>query len=488
MIPKYRYQWYQQLFENIETIHAEARQAVSEIGLEAVQGRVGLYPGSSTCPGPMPGYVLDAIIEANRVPVYPMKKAEDRLREVIKDLFGDRYEGVATNTCESGLRLAYETLFAPPTMRKGEAYRGRFITLYGEDSEFIASYGRPFPPKYKGLFIDRSVSAGEFAVEGKSLTNLDAIMVRPAGARYEGHGIKFSTVPLLTQVDHEKTFEKVAKVAEKHSSDLVGFTTVSYDSPGYGANETDESGVPKLMKMMGNLARELDVPFIVDTAASVPGLSSSPRDMGASVMLWSTDKPVRAPISGLMVGEEEVMLSIRKSFGLGGERFGGVSSHGKALFSLADPGRDAVVGLTTILELIRDDPEKVTRPIDEMGVIVVEEFANFEYQRFLSDMVITTSHGFGGIEINYEQTWKDDEFGIPIFTLEDMFADTNPIMSALGEMGIYPATIYSGNMILAPGLGTLDQDGVLMEEPTRLAVRALVRATEIVCKVAGLEP
>jgi hypothetical protein len=69
-----------------------------------------------------------------------------------------------------------------------------------------------------------------------------------------------------------------------------------------------------------------------------------------------------------------------------------------------------------------------------------------------------------------------------------MFTNTNPIMSALGEMGIYPATIYSGNMILAPGLGTLDQDGVLMEEPTRLAVRALVRATEIVCKAAGLEP
>ncbi len=488
MTAKYRYQWYQQIFDKIPEIHAEALEMAEEIGLKEVRGRVGLYPGSSTCPGPMPDYVLDVVIGSNKIPVFPMRRAEDRFREVVKDIFGDEYDGVVTNTCEAGLRLAYETLFAPPTMRKGEAYRGRFITPYGEDHEYIASYGRPFPPKYKGLFIDRSASAGEFGVEGKSLPNLDSIIVRLAGARYEGHGIKFGTVPLLTRLEHRKSFERIVRIAETHASRLVGFTAVSYDTPGYGANETDELEVPLLMSMIGEFAKSLDLPFIVDSAGAVPGLCSSPKDMGASVMLWSTDKPIRAPISGLMVGEEEVMLTVRKAFGLGGERYGETSSHGKALFSLADPGRDAVVGLTAILEIIRDDPERIKRPIDDMHQIVSEEFGHFEYQRFLEDMIITKSYGFGGIEINYEQTWKDGEFGIPIFTLEDMFTNTNPIMSALGHVGIYPATIYSGNMILAPGLGTLDENGELMEEPTRLAVRALVRSTEIVCKAAGLQP
>lgn len=59
-------------------------------------------------------------------------------------------------------------------------------------------------------------------------------------------------------------------------------------------------------------------------------------------------------------------------------------------------------------------------------------------------------------------------------------------MAALFKMEISPARIYNGNMVIAPGLGTLDEDGELKEEPASLAVIALVRATEIVCKHAGL--
>jgi hypothetical protein len=58
-------------------------------------------------------------------------------------------------------------------------------------------------------------------------------------------------------------------------------------------------------------------------------------------------------------------------------------------------------------------------------------------------------------------------------------------MAAIFEMGITHARINSGNMIITPGLGTLDEDGEL-EEPARLAVKDIVRTTEIVCKHAGL--
>jgi len=122
------------------------------------------------------------------------------------------------------------------------------------------------------------------------------------------------------------------------------------------------------------------------------------------------------------------MIPVRKAMGMAGERYGELSSHGKARFSMADPGRDAVVGLTAVMKVLRDDLERIKQPIDQMHAIIEEEFEGFVYRRFLEDMTITKSYAFSGTEINYENTWKDGEFGIPNFTLEDMFANTNPIM------------------------------------------------------------
>ena len=80
MVAKYRYQWYQEIYDNIPKIHAEARKTASKLGLDKLKDKIGLYPGSSTCPGPLPNYVLDAIIKANQVPVLPLRKVEDELR------------------------------------------------------------------------------------------------------------------------------------------------------------------------------------------------------------------------------------------------------------------------------------------------------------------------------------------------------------------------------------------------------------------------
>jgi len=92
----------------------------------------------------------------------------------------------------------------------------------------------------------------------------------------------------------------------------------------------------------------------------------------------------------------------------------------------------------------------------------------------------------GGTELNYSGTWEGDGFGIPLFTLEDLYADTNPICLATQAMGIEPATIYAGNMLLNPGLGLLDDEGGLIPERAELAALALVKSIEIVCAHAGL--
>ena len=121
-----------------------------------------------------------------------------------------------------------------------------------------------------------------------------------------------------------------------------------------------------------------------------------------------------------------------------------------------------------------------------MHKIVEEEFETFGTAALREKLIIYKSYAYGGTEINYEQTWDDGGFGIPLFSGEDMFTNTNPIMSALDEMGLLPSTIYSGNIWVTPGLGTLDEDGELIEDRARLAVKALVAALDIVCRYAGV--
>ena len=136
--------------------------------------------------------------------------------------------------------------------------------------------------------------------------------------------------------------------------------------------------------------------------------------------------------------------------------------------------------------MLRDAPHIVTDPIDRFHEIIVEEFESLEPGRLRDKLIFYKSYHLGGTELNYEQTWEDGEFGIPIFTLEDLWANTNPIVSAQEAMGVEPATIYGSKMFLGPGLGTLDEDGNLIEEYAVLGAKTLVKAVEIVCKYAGL--
>ena len=484
---KYRYQWYQNIYENTSKIHEDARKYGEELGIRNLNADVGLYAGSSSRPGNMPNYVLDEIVAANRSGRTPtLREVADKVREVVKDVYGDEYDAAVANTCEAALRICFETLCAPPALRRGDAYRSRFLMLYGEDYEWMGGYGRAFPPRYKNLLVDRTVAAGELGVEGKSLANLDALYVRFAGAKYSAHGIRFNPTSLLTQINVEKTIENVKKTASRHAHLLSGVACLGYDTPSYGYTQRDENGAPTLKRLLGEVAQEYDVPFIIDNASSLPIIGMDPRHIGADIMTYSMDKAGRSPSCGLIIGRDEVINPIRKGMGLGGQRYGEVSSHGKAVFTFSDPGRDTVIGLLAYLKVLRDRPHIVKDPIDKFHDIIVEEFKSLNPSRFRDKLIFTKTYHLGGTELNYEQTWEDGEFGIPIFTLEDLWANTNLIVSAQVEMGVEPATIYSGKMFLGPGLGTLDEDGNLIEEYAVLAAKTLVKAVEIVCTHAGL--
>jgi hypothetical protein len=488
MKPLYRYQWYQKIYENIPAIHKEAQKYGDKLGTTKLKRDIGSYPGSSSRPGNLPNYVLDEIVKANRGDkTYRVRAIEDQLREVIKDVYGDGYDAAAANTCEAALRITLETLCAPPSMRHGDIYRARMLMPYGEDYEWIGGYGRAFPPKYKNLLVDRTISGGELGIENKSLANLETLYVRMAGARYEPHGIRYNPTSLLTRVDVDATIENVRKAAERHAAMLAGIAAVGYDTPSYGHGEMDENGAPLLLKKLAEVAREYDAPYIVDTGGSIPIVGMDPRAIDCDIITYSMDKPGRAPASGLIIGKEEIINPIRKGMGLGGQRYGELASHGKAVFTYSDPGRDTLVGLVAYLKVLRDQPHLVTDPIDRFHEIIVEEFKALKPARFRDKLIFTKTYQLGGTELNYERTWNDGSFGIPIFNLEDLWANTNPIVSAQEQMGVEPATIYSGKMFLGPGMGTLDEDGRLIEEYAVLSARTLVRAVEIVCRHAGLE-
>ncbi len=481
-----KYQWYQKIYEKTADIVREAREFGEKLGLGKLKDDIGMYAGSSSRPGNLPKYVLDEIIKANTTgKVVPLRNLEDQLRDVVKSVYGDEYDAVAANTCEACIRIALSTLFQPPTMRLGDAYRSRVIMPYAEDIEWVGGYGRFFPPKYKNLLVDRTVAAGELGVEGKSLFNLDIVLVKLAGATYDCHGVRWNPTPLLTQVDAGKSLDRLARTAERQARDLAGFAAVGYDTPSYGHGELDENGTPVFLKGMASLAEEYDVPFMVDVGSSIPFVGADPRKMGCDVITYSMDKAGRAPCSGLMIGREEAMSQIRKGMGLGGQRFGELSSHGKAVYTFADPGRDTVAGLVAYLRTLRDHSRLVTDPIDRYHEILVEEFEAVEPEWVREKLLFVKTYQLGGTEINYERTW-DDRQGMPIYTLEDLWADTNPVVLAQLAMGVEPATIYAGKMFIGPGLGTLDNDGNLIEEYARLSAKSLVAAVNIVNKYAGL--
>lgn len=482
-----KYQWYQKIYEKTPEIHAEAKAFAKKIGLVKVKDDIGMYAGSSSRPGNLPSYVLDEIVKSNQSGKTPgCRSIEDELRDVVKSVYGDEYDAVAANTCESCLRIATSTLFQPPTMRLGDAYRARVIMPYAEDIEWLGGYGRAFPPRYKNLLVDRTVSGGELGVEGKSLFNLDMVHVRLAGATYAPHGVRWNPTPLLTKVDIDKSLDYIAKAAERHASMLSGFAAIGYDTPSYGHGAVDDNGVPLLLKGISALAKEYQLPFIVDCGGSIPFIGPSPVDMGIDVITYSMDKASRAPCSGLMIGKEEAMSQIRKGMGLGGQRYGETSSHGKAVYTFSDPGRDTVVGLVAYLKTLRDNPKVITDPIDRFHEILVEEFKELKPVWLQAKLIFTKTYQYGGTEINFEKTWEDGGRGMPIYNLEDLWANTNPVVSAQDVMGVEPATIYAGKTFIGPGMGTLDIHGNLIEEYARLAAKSLVGAMNIVNKYAGL--
>lgn len=435
--------------------------------------------GASGCNSALPGTIRNDIFDAMRdgmMRVRPVRDLGDEIRRLVKSVYGDDYDAAPTNSCEAALLIAYECLFSPPSTGRGDPYRSRVIGLVERHAEHQLSYGRPFPPMYKDLFADRGATAGELGLLGRRLENTDCIFVPMAGARYDLHGIKFHPTPLLMGCDYEATVKAVENAARIHERDLTGFVSLGYDTPGYGYGEHDNDGAPLLLIQLSQLAKRRGLPFLCDNAWGMPFIGTDIRKIGADVMLYSMDKVSGSPTSGLVIGKEFPVASIRRALGIHSERFGTVSAHGKAGYVHADPGKMAMLGMIAALRVLRDNPARVTVPIDETEVIVRNEFERIK-GRLPEGIHITKSYNLGGIEINYERTWMGPNgtpiIGIPIFNTEDRIAGSQLLAQCITAMGILPGQSDDGNIIINPGLGTTDDEGRLIPERMQAVVRGV---------------
>jgi len=483
--PKYKFQMYRQLQANIPGIYAEAKKAADEIGIPAeIRGKFGLTGAISGCPAPLRKDIMEAG-EKGATEVIPLAKLMDEIRELVKDVYGDGFDAAAVSTCEAGLWLAFDALFTPPMMGRGDNYRARYIAPYEKHIHHQGSYGRPFPGKYKDLLADRGSTAGELGFYGKRQNNLDTVIVPLAGAKYDVHGIKYHPVPLLTGVDAAASAENVEFHADIHKTMLTGITSLGYETPGYGYGEKDSDGVPVLQKKLAGIARKYNIPYVVDNAWGLPFVGFNPVKTGADVVIYSMDKATGAATSGLVIGKEEYMVPLRRAMGMHGDRFGTTASYGKAAYVTFDPGKEALLTQIQALKVLRDRPEVLTRPVDVLEKIVKEEFAGLS-TKLQKGLIISKSYNSTTVEINYEQTWANGEMGIPIFSIEDMYAGTNLLQSGMAQMGVIPTVAYDGNIYISPGLGTTDEEGQLLEKETRYCIQGLVKLIEIVCRHAGV--
>jgi hypothetical protein len=482
---QYRYQLYKQLQLNIQKIYAEAKKAADEIGIpDEIKGKFGLTGAISGCHG-LP---LKEVREAEKEyadKIIPNSILDEEVREIVKSVYGDEYDGLAVNTCEAALWVCFDTLACPPLTGRGDNYRTRYIIPYEKHLHHHGGYGRPFPSKYKDIFADRGNTAGELGFYGKRQNNLDTIIVPLEGAKYDCHGINYHPVVLLTDVDPEASIRKMGTVAACHSSMLTAFASLGYDTPGYGYGKKDAEGTPVLQKLISALAKDYNVPYIVDNAWGAPFIGTDIRKVGADIFTYSMDKASGSVTVGLIIGKEEVINPLRRALGVHGDRWGTGTSHGKAAYVTIDPGKEGLVGLIAALKVLRDKPEKVTKPVDDLYDITVEEFSKIA-SPLRNEFTISKSYNSAAVEINYEKSWKKEGHGIPIFSIEDMYSGTNIFQSGMGQMGIIPTIAYDGNFFVSPGLGTTDNEGNLIKERARWALQGVVKLIEITCKYSGI--
>jgi hypothetical protein len=482
---QFRYEMYQHLALTQSEFFEKVKKIPKEVGFpDELRNKIGLTGTISENHGLLRKEITAAMEKGART-VINNATLDKEVRHLVKLYYGDEYDAVCANTCEALLQVSFDTLFSPPWSGRGDSYRSRYIAPYEKHLHHQGAYGRPFPPRYKDLFGDRGVTSGEFGQLGKRLYNLDTLIVPLEGAKYEAHGIKYHVCTLLSNVKGKESAQVIEEVARDHVGELSGITSLGYTHRGYGYGDKDKDGIPILQKELARVAKRFRVPYVIDNAVGLPFVCADIRKIGGDVALFSMDKASGGPTCGLAIGKEDSIIPMARALGCHSHRNGNPMAHGKASHVALDPGKEALLGTIATLKLLLDNPDSYKRQIDLWYDIVVDEFSKLD-SGLRKGLHFEKDYSANCVEVDYEKTWTKDTFGMPIFSVEDLYAGTGLTMNATRVMGFAPCVAYDGNIKMSPGLGTTDENGELMEKPTRLMVRAFVRMLQVMCEHAGV--
>ena len=223
----------------------------------------------------------------------------------------------------------------------------------------------------------------------------------------------------------------------------------------------------------------------MDNAWGIPFIGADIRKIGSDIIIYSMDKASGAPTSGLIIGKEEPMVQIRRALGIHGARYGTTSSHGKAAYVGFDPGKEALAGTLAALKVLKDRPNIQNEMLDGLYNITMEEFQNLP-KELKEGWAICKSPNSGAVELNYQDSWKNGQMGIPIFSIEDMYAGSHVLQNCMTQMGMAATIAYDGNIFISNGTGNVDAQGKLDVKVTRIMVKALFEMIKIISRYAGL--
>lgn len=269
------------------------------------------------------------------------------------------------------------------------------------------------------------------------------------------------------------------EAAVRHGSTLAGFSSMAYDTPGYGYGVHDPDGTPKLQRIIGQLASRFGVPYIQDNAFGLPFLGTDLRKTNADVIVYSMDKIAGAPTSGLIVGKAAAMAAIRRALGYQGNRSLTPSGYGQGGLVSFDPGKAAIVGQRVVLRMLRSAPEIWLDPLARIHAIIQEEFDAIPVH-IRKGILVTPSRNSGSVEVSWDRTW-DEGIGLPLSPVTDYYCGLGFCATLLRDMGVMTLDPY-----ISPGYGTTDADGNLLEDRMRYAVKALVAVFRVLGEFLGI--
>ena len=341
------------------------------------------------------------------------------MRRYVKSSCGDGYNGAFVPTGGGWLRSLLGT-------------GGRCLVPYEKDMRYLEWMGSAFPPH---------IAAARPWATLVSDDALQALVVPLRGARYECHGLHGQPVPLLLSTEPVASCEAMAEKAADHAGTLTGFLSLAADTVGYGYGLKNEAGAPLLAVYLGELARDMQLPYILDNRQGWPLASLDLAQLGAQAMVHSS------PLAGtdFLVAQEDIIYVLQED--------GHVVKH---------PEAEAL--LLAHLGAPRSFAEQHQEALDDVYELIVKEARSLS-SWLVQRLRLTKSWNFFAVEINYESSWEGGGWGLPLFDRDDERAGDHLLKTALGDMNIIPPHLRGGNALISPPLsggvrGTAMEKGI----------------------------